>query len=301
MDESKVNHSLFRGTRVAAINLSFIWRKAMVVERDILIERTVPDTFAGMKISWGGVFGGVLAGIGTLMLLSSLGMAVGISAVDPRDPNGAAIGAGAAIWTALTLLVSLFVGGWASTRLSMLWERTAAMFEGALVWVLSLILILYMAASGISLVASGVFSMVGETAQAVGATAGASLDDRGMSAGSVDEILARLRDPNTASTLASALGMPRDQVASALGDMSNKVEASRDNPEQAAAAVRSGLTDLASSARQNLSRAAAEAKPEATATAWLAFAALLLSLLAAIAGAAAGRRGVVKRASPDQP
>ena len=271
----------------------------MAVEREVLIERPVADTFAGMKISWGGVFGGVLAGIGTLMLLSSLGIAVGVSAVDPRDPNGSAIGTGAAIWTAFTLLVALFVGGWASTRLSMLWERTTAMFEGVLVWVLSLILILYLAASGISLVASGVFSMVGQTAQAVGASVGVPTDDRGMSSGSVDQMLARLRDPNTASTLSSALGVPREQVSSTLNDISTRVEASRDNPAQAAAAVRSGLADLASSARQNISQAAAEAKPKATATAWVAFGAMLLSLLAAIGGAAAGRRGVVKRVSRD--
>ena len=36
-------------------------------------------------------------------------------------------------------------------------------------------------------------------------------------------------------------------------------------------------------------------QPEATATAWLTFAALVLSLLAAIIGAAVGRRGVVRR------
>ncbi len=111
-----------------------------------------------------------------------------------------------------------------------------------------------------------------------------------MSSGSVDEILARLRAPETASTLSSALGLPREQVSSSLNDISSRVEASRDNPAQAAAAVRSGLMNLAASARQNISQAAAEAKPEATTTAWVAFAALLLSLLAAIGGAAVGRR-----------
>jgi ABC-type transport system involved in multi-copper enzyme maturation permease subunit len=267
----------------------------MAVEREVLIERTASDPFEGMKISWGGVFGGVLAGVGTLMLLSSLGLAIGISAVDPREADGSSVGTGAAIWTALTLLVALFVGGWASTRLSMLWERTTAMFEGALVWVLSLILILYLAASGVSLIASGVFSMAGQTAQAMGASVGNAMDDQGMAQGSVDEMLARLRDPGTASTLSSVLGMPREEVTTALNETSSRVEAARSDPAQAAAAVRSGMSDLASRARQNLSQAAAEAKPEATTTAWVAFAALVLSLLAAIAGAAAGRRGVVKR------
>jgi len=136
----------------------------MAVETEILVERSARP-FDGMKISWGGVFGGVLAGIGALMLLSSLGLAIGISATDPVDPNGQALGIGAAVWTGLTLLISLFLAGWASTRLSMLWERTTAMFEGVLVWVLSLVLILYLTASGIGLVANGAFNLIGSSAQ----------------------------------------------------------------------------------------------------------------------------------------
>jgi hypothetical protein len=266
----------------------------MAVEREILVERT-GSAFEGMKISWGGVFGGVLSGIGTLMLLSSLGIAIGISAVDPRNPDGGAIGTGAAIWTALTLLISLFVAGWASTRLSMLWEKTTAMFEGALVWVLSLLLILYLTASGIGFLASGAFGLVGQAAQAAGSTASGVLDSGGLSSGSVDEIQARLRDPQTAAMVARATGMSQQEASTELSQLSQRVEAARDNPQQAAAEVRQGLGDLTARVRANISQAATEAKPEATTTAWVAFFALLLSLLAAIGGAAAGRRQVVGR------
>jgi hypothetical protein len=227
------------------------------------------------------------------MLLSSLGIAIGISSVNPRNPDASAIGTGAAIWTALTLLVSLFVGGWASTRLSMMWEKTTAMFEGMLVWVVSLTLILYLTASGIGLLASGAFGLLGHAAEAVGS----SVSDANLSEGSVDQMLARLRDPQTASTLASAMQLPREEVATALTDTATRVEASRDNPAQAAAEVRTGLTELASRAKQNLSQVAAEAQPEASASAWLTFVALVASLLAAVAGASMGRRGVVHRVS----
>jgi hypothetical protein len=264
----------------------------MSVAHDVIDERA-PATFEGRKIAWGGVFGGVLSGIGVLMLLSSLGLAVGISAVDPRDADASAIGTGAAIWTGLTLLVALFVGGWASTYLSMLWERTTAMFEGMLVWVLSLILILYLAASGIGLIASGAFGMLGNAAQAVVK----SLDYNQLSSGNVEQISARLRDPQTANMIASALQLPTDQVTAALTTISSRVDAARDNPAQAATEVRNGLANLATRAKQNLSETAARAKPQASATAWLSFAALLLSLFAAIGGAAVGRRGVARRVS----
>jgi hypothetical protein len=223
--------------------------RAMAVEREVLIH-TSADATEGMKISWGGVFGGVLAGVGTLILLSSLGIAVGISAVDPRNPDAGAIGTGAAIWAAAALLISLFVAGWASTRLSLLWERTTAVFEGVLVWVLSVVLLLYLAANGVSLMVSGATGLIGEAAQA---TSGA------MGGGAVNE------------AIAGATG----------GD-----------PAQSGAELRQRAEELASRARANLPNAAAEAQPEATTTAWVTFVALVLSLAAAIAGAAFGRRRV---------
>src|SRR3954463_10402106 len=223
------------------------------------MERT-PGPLEGMKISWGGVFGGVLAGVGALMLLSSLGLAIGISATDPRNPDGEALGTGAAIWTGLSLLIALFIAGWASTRLSMLWERTTAMFEGVLVWVLSLILILYLTASGIGLVASGAFNLVGTTAKAVGSSMG-SMNLDNLSSGNVDEILGRLRDPQTTTIVAAATGSSRAEASSNLQDISRRVEQARNDPARATAEARQGLQRLTSQAKQNLANTAAEAKP----------------------------------------
>jgi len=267
----------------------------MAIEGEVLIAQTA--SAEGMKISWGGVFGGVLAGVGTLMLLTTLGLAVGISATDPRHPDAGTLGTGAAIWTTLTLLIALFVAGWASTRLSMLWERTTAMFEGALVWVMSLILILYLTANGIGLVASGAFGLLGSAAQGAGSALGSALDSGRLSAGSTDEILQKLRDPSTVSVVANATGMSQQEASQRLSEISGRVEAARNDPAQAAAQARQGLSDLTARAKQNLGQKAAEVKPHVTATAWITFIAMVLSLVAAIAGAAVGRRNVMRRAA----
>ena len=39
----------------------------------------------GMKVSWGGVFAGVLVAMGVSMLLAALGVAIGVSAVEPGE------------------------------------------------------------------------------------------------------------------------------------------------------------------------------------------------------------------------
>jgi hypothetical protein len=71
----------------------------------------------GMRVSWGGVFGGVLVALGFLLLMTALGVAVGISAAQPGETDAGTLGAGAGIWAGVTLLVALFIGGWVSTRI----------------------------------------------------------------------------------------------------------------------------------------------------------------------------------------
>ena len=65
----------------------------------------------GTKVSWGGIFGGVLVAVGLLFLLAALGVAVGITAADPGETQASTLGASAGIWTGLSLLIALFVGG----------------------------------------------------------------------------------------------------------------------------------------------------------------------------------------------
>ena len=122
----------------------------------------------GMRVSWGGVFGGVLVALGFLLLMTALGVAVGISAAQPGETDAATPGTGAGIWGGLSLLIALFLGGWVSTRIGAIFDGTTGFFEGALVWVVSVLLMLYFAASGIGMLAGGAFKLVGGAAQALG-------------------------------------------------------------------------------------------------------------------------------------
>ena len=250
-------------------------------------------SFEGIKISWGGIWGGVLTAMGILLLMTSLGVAIGVSAVDPRDTDASAFGTAAAIWTGLSLLVALFVGGMAATRLGMIFDRAAGAFEGALVWVLSVLVILYLASTGVRLVASGVAGLLGGVSQTVIGPAAAGLDDIG--SGDVNQISARLRDPETARTISAATGIPQEQVASTLGQIDQRVQAARNDPAAVAAEVRRGTGELMAQAQQRLPEIAAQAQDEASATAWITFIAMAISLLAAIVGATVGRRQVVGR------
>jgi hypothetical protein len=251
----------------------------------------------GMKVSWGGVFAGVLVALGVTMLLAALGVAIGVTAIDPGETGGTAIGAGAAIWGGLQLLIALFVGGMVATRVGAIIDRTTGFFEGVLVWVVSLILMGYLAGSGITTVASGAFSLLGGATQTIGTV----IQGQGALAnvnvsGTVDEMAQQLRSPDLINQVASLTGLSVNEVRTVLGETADRVEANRNDPAQAAQAAQRGIAQLFERATASgaLADQAEEIQPEAASAAWLTFVAMLLSLGAAVAGALFGRNRAVE-------
>lgn len=117
----------------------------------------------GIRVSWGGIFGGVMVAVGLLLLLAALGVAVGITAVDPQSTGLGKIGVTAAIWTGVSLLLALFLGGLVASRLGATYDRTTSFFEGFLVWIVSLLLVAYLATSGMNWLAGDTFTIMGAT------------------------------------------------------------------------------------------------------------------------------------------
>jgi hypothetical protein len=246
----------------------------------------------GMKVSWGGVFAGVLVAMGVSMLLAALGVAIGVSAVDPSNTDPGVLGAGAAIWGGVQLLLALFIGGMVATRVGAIIDRTTGFFEGVLVWVVSLILMAYLAGSGIATVASGAFTLLGGATQTFSAVVqgqGAPADIE--VAGTVEQMAEELRSPELVNRVASVTGLSVNEVRNTLTETATRVEANANNPTQAAEEASRGIAALYDRARSTgaLAAQAEEIQPEAASAAWLTFVALLLSLAAAVTGAMLGR------------
>lgn len=249
----------------------------------------------GMRVSWGGVFAGVLVAMGVSMLLASLGVAIGISAVKPGETEPSTIGIGAAVWGGLQLLIALFIGGMVATRVGAIIDRTTGFFEGVLVWVVSVIVMAYLAGSGIASVAAGTFSLLGGASQTLTEVVqGRSAADEIDLSGTVDEMAGRLRSPELVNQIASVTGLSVNETRDALNEVATRVEANRNNPARAADEARRGVATLIDRARTSgaLAAQAQQVQPQAVSTAWLTFAALLLSLGAAVSGAMLGRNKV---------
>jgi len=261
-------------------------------------QAVVAAPLEGLRISWAGIWGGFLIVMGMLVLLATLGVAIGITTAG-LTPNGSfdgrALGAGAAIWSGVSLLIALFVGGLAASRLGMVMDRTNALMQGALMWVIAILAIIWLASRGIALVAGGAFGLMSgalQTATAV-TTDAASLG--AITSGNPDEVLAKLQNPATVRTVASATGMSEAEVRQNVADLQARVDAARDHPGQAAAEIRRGVQSLMNRAAVRFERAADEAQPAATAGAWATFGALILSLIAAVIGSVVGGRQAARR------
>lgn len=264
---------------------------AMPQERLRTIERPVPALAEAGWLSWGGVWSGFLVGLGTLLLLGTLGLAIGVTAADVGTGEGAGargLGIGAGIWAFISMLIAYFLGGAVAARMGMIWDNATASLHGVLVWTLGALATLVLATTGIGLGLSTLFGVAGGIAQTAVSTGASGLSE--LSTGDVDQILARLDDPRTAQTMAAATGMPEDEARAQLTDIRQRVEAARSDPARAAAEAREGLQRLAAQAGERVQAAAQAAQPAAAATSWATFGALVVSLLAAVAGAIWGSR-----------
>jgi hypothetical protein len=130
-----------------------------------LIERT------GFRLSWGGIFAGLVVALVLQVLFTILGLAIGLTVWDPGDP-AAALGRGAAIWVAVTALVSLFTGGVVTGRLSGVLTPGDGALHGAVMWGMSVLVTLWLTAAGVGMILGGAFQLVGGAVGAAGSVFG---------------------------------------------------------------------------------------------------------------------------------
>jgi hypothetical protein len=223
-------------------------------------ERTMVPAPDGPVVRWSGIIAGLVVSAGGLLLLSVLGVAVGIAALPDGSVAGgdgaARLGTAAAIWAGLSLLAGFFVAGLVSARATNHPDRGGAVIQGTLVWVL-----------GIAIVAGIVMSGIGTTV--AGLVPGFGFLARGA----------------IVSGVSTTTGTSSDEAARALDDLRARIAPIRDDPARVAAEVHAFFDQLAE--RPKPPEATAVQRPARLIT-WMVMGALLLTLLVSIGGALAG-------------
>lgn len=123
----------------------------------------------GFRLSWGAVFAGLVVATALQIVLTLLGMAIGLSVVNPAQ-SAKGFGIGAAIWMIITTLISLYVGGLVTGRMAGVLTRRDGALHGILVWGLYTILAIYLVTSGISSLLGGAVQLASNAATVTAGT-----------------------------------------------------------------------------------------------------------------------------------
>jgi hypothetical protein len=122
------------------------------------------------QVRWGPIFAGLVVALSVQLVLSALGVAVGLTSIGesgaPRsDATGVGINIG--IWSIVSLLISLFMGGWTTARAAGRMSRSAALLNGAILWASTLALSAWLLSSGVTgafgIAASNAGSIINQT------------------------------------------------------------------------------------------------------------------------------------------
>lgn len=127
--------------------------RAVTVKSDRPLGKGMP-----FRITWSSLFAGTAAALGIWVLLYALGVALGLSAVNPDEPGSfRASGIFTGVWSLVTPLIALFIGGMIAARTVGPLSRLGGGVHGLVVWSLT-------AVAGVWLVANLFGGVVGSAA-----------------------------------------------------------------------------------------------------------------------------------------
>jgi hypothetical protein len=121
------------------------------------------------RISWGAIIGGTIIALVTQIILSLLGIGIGASTIHVQSGQfGSGLGSGSAIWLVLTILISLFAGGYVAGRLAGFPAKQEGMLHGLITFGLVTLLSLYLLTTAVGAIIGGAGAAFGSILNAAG-------------------------------------------------------------------------------------------------------------------------------------
>lgn len=257
------------------------------------------------RVSWGALFAGTILTLGLWMLLMVLGVALGLTAIDPNDRSIAGQSIFTGIWALVAPLVALFFGSWATARLAGSQLRWSGALHGAIVWALSSLVGFWVIASAVGAAASGVASLGGRAVSSAAQGAGnISLEQLGVSGNDlIGPINERLRAEGKAQVTAPQMeAAAKDALGTAVrqgrfdrqlfvGSLSRNTDLSRQDSEEIATRLENAWNERVDQAGGMLQGAQEKALAAADQTGkalWWVFGMMLLGLVSSVLGGLAG-------------
>jgi hypothetical protein len=198
--------------------------RGTVIERSTVVPAAVDYHD---RVRWGPVLAGLAIAISAQLVLSALAAAIGLSSLSgsgaPRS-NAGGVGTAVGISAIISLLISLFLGGWVTSRACGPINRSTALLNGAILWATTLAISGWLLSSGVSGAFGIVASNAGELlnqAQQGGVTPGtAAANAPNVTADQARELAGNAAKVGWSFALGSLLGLVAALVGATVGDRS---------------------------------------------------------------------------------
>jgi hypothetical protein len=176
------------------------------------------------RVSWGAIGAGAMVALAIYFFLTLLGLAIGLE-VASRRPVSNELGVGAAIYSIFTLLLSMFLGGWTTSRLAVGETKLEAVLYGVILWGVLFLGMVWLIAAGVR---------VGFGAMVSGA-AGMNLDDPTAAASpdALNKLIARYNSEVGGEKFVADLtktGVDEAQARKIQATLKEKFDTIRDEP-----------------------------------------------------------------------
>lgn len=290
--------------------------------------------FPNLRISWRAIIAGALVALSIQLLLTVLGLAIGLNVAQDGAGSGLAIGAG--VWWIVTGSISLFFGGWVAGHACRSVERRDAMLQGFVQWTLVTAVSALLVTSALGSVFGGALNLTANLGAAAGETVQAVMPENvQLPTGQVpwQQIESQVEDviaayapeaveqqggEQTVSMVAAARafltteGQERQQRRQRMVDeVRQQFGLSEAEAEQMTTELQQTYQEVQQTAQQAMQETqqtvteAAQTTAEVSADAawWTFFSLLLGAILATVGGAVGGRTGgpLLTRAMPLRP
>jgi len=161
------------------------------------------------RISWGAILAGAAIAIACYVALTLLFAAIGISLTATNLRNDT-IGIGVLIAMIATMIVSLFVGGWVSSQLTVGENRQEAVIYGLLTWAAVIVLSVMMVGAGVK---AGYFAAMSGAMVAQNNERAPSFEDGMRQLGYTDAQISDAKAKFTPAAVRNAANDPENQEA----------------------------------------------------------------------------------------
>lgn len=181
------------------------------------------------RVRWGPVLAGLAIAISSQLVLSSLAAAIGLSSLSgsgaPRSQAGD-VGTAVGISAIISLLISLFLGGWVTSRACGPINRSTALLNGAILWATTLAISGWLLSSGVTgafgVVASNAGELLNQARQS-GVTPGeAAANAPNVTAQQTRDLAGNAAKIGWSFALGSLLGLVASLVGATVGNRSSR-------------------------------------------------------------------------------